>query len=92
MKLKKDLEEVKNESFAAEILRDYKVQNKRLFTINKMLAIIWVVTFLTLVGTCVYLVYLLNDIGTIEETTTVTQDNPGGDNNYIGNNGDIDNG
>lgn len=85
MKIKKDLKEVKNESFAAQILKDYKVQNKRLF-------IIWIVTFVALMGTFVYLVYLLNDIGTIEETTTVTQDNPGGDNNYIGNNGDIDNG
>lgn len=85
MKIKKDLKEVKNESFAAQILKDYKVQNKRLF-------IIWIVTFVALMGTFVYLIYLLNDIGTIEETTTVTQDNPGGDNNYIGNNGDIDNG
>ena len=76
MKIKKDLKEVKNESFAAQILKDYKVQNKRLF-------IIWIVTFVALMGTFVYLVYLLNDIGTIEETTTVTQDNPGGDNNYI---------
>ena len=85
MKIKKDLKEVKNESFAAQILKDYKLQNKRLF-------IIWIVTFVALMGTFVYLVYLLNDIGTIEETTTVTQDNPGGDNNYIGNNGDITNG
>ena len=85
MKIKKDLKEVKNESFAAQILKDYKVQNKRLF-------IIWIVTFVALMGTFVYLVYLLNDIGTIEETTTVTQDNPGGDNNYIGDNGDITNG
>ena len=85
MKIKKDLKEVKNESFAAQILKDYKLQNKRLF-------IIWIVTFVALMGTFVYLVYLLNDIGTIEETTTVTQDNPGGDNNYIGNDGDIANG
>lgn len=85
MKIKKDLKEVKNESFAAQILKDYKVQNKRLF-------IIWIVTFVALMVTFVYLVYLLNDIGTIEETTTVTQDNPGGDNNYIGDNGDITNG
>ena len=84
MKIKKDLKEVKNESFAAQILKDYKVQNKRLF-------IIWIVTFVALMGTFVYLVYLLNDIGVIEETT-VTQDTPGGDNNYIGNDGDITNG
>ena len=38
-----------------------------------------------------YLVYILNDIGTIDETT-ITQDNTNGYNNYIGNDGDIING
>ena len=46
MKIKKDLKEVKNESFAAQILKDYKLQNKRLF-------IIWIVTFVALMGTFV---------------------------------------
>ena len=34
---------------------------------------------------------ILNDTGTIEETE-ITQDNKDGYNNYIGNNGDINNG
>ena len=39
-----------------------------------------------------YLIYVLNDTGTIEETTTISQDNQNGYNNYIGNDGDITNG
>lgn len=82
--VKEELEELKHESFAHEILRDYKKQNKRLF-------VIWLITFIALVGMVGYTVYLLNDIG-VEETTTVTQENESGHNNYIGNNGDITNG
>ena len=83
MAVKKDLEEVKNESFASEILRDYKKTNKRIFAI-------WIITFIAFVGLLCYTIYLLNDIGTIE--TTITQDNDSGYNNYIGNDGDITNG
>ena len=83
MAVRKDLEEVKNESFASEILRDYKKTNKRIFAI-------WIITFIAFVGLLCYTIYLLNDIGTIE--TTITQDNDSGYNNYIGNDGDITNG
>lgn len=62
MAVKKDLEEVKNESFASEILRDYKKTNKRIFAI-------WIITFIAFVGLLCYTIYLLNDIGTIETTT-----------------------
>ena len=34
MAVRKDLEEVKNESFASEILSDYKKDKKRLFIIK----------------------------------------------------------
>lgn len=42
--------------------------------------IIWIITFLTLIGVTCYTIYLLNDIGTIEETTTqqVEQENESG--------------
>jgi hypothetical protein len=83
MELKKEIEELKEESFAMEILADYKRQNKRLF-------VMWIITFLTLVALSCYTLYLVNDIGTIE--TTVTQENSDGYNNYIGNDGDITNG
>lgn len=81
--MKKELQEVKQQSFAMEILQDYKKQNKRLF-------IIWIITFIALIGMVGYTVYLLNDIGTIEET--ITQETADGYNNYIGNDGEINNG
>lgn len=61
--MREELEEMKNEvkhiqeeTFALEILSDYKKQYKRLF-------IIWVITFLALIGVSCYLIYLLTDIG-----------------------------
>lgn len=65
--LKKEIEEIKEESTAMEIVRDYKVQNKRLFIIILVILGMWFTT----IG---YLVYILNDIGTIEETTTYEQE------------------
>lgn len=65
-------------SLASEILQDYKKANKRMFIIIIVILVMWLAT----IG---YLVYLLNDIGTIE----VTQENDEGYNNYIGNDGDI---
>ena len=47
---------------ASEMLHILKVQNKRLF-------IIWLVTFVAFIGLIGYTLWLLNDIGTIEETT-----------------------
>lgn len=64
MAVKKELKEVKEKSFALELLQDQRKANKRLF-------IIWIITFLTLVGVSVYTVYLLNDIGTIETTQEI---------------------
>lgn len=73
-------------SFAMEMLKDYKKSNKRLFIIIIVILAMWFTT----IG---YLVYILNDVGTTEETVTeVTQDNENGYNNYIGNDGDIMNG
>ena len=60
--MKKQVEEVQEHSFAMELLRDQRKQNKRLF-------IIWVITFLALIGVSCYLIYILNDIG-VETTTT----------------------
>lgn len=68
---------------ATEMLHILKVQNKRLF-------IVWLVTFIAFIGLLGYTIWLLNDIGVIEET--VTQDTANGYNNYIGNDGEINNG
>lgn len=83
-KIDDNAEKIQRNSYALDILKDYKNENKRLFIIVVVILIMW---FLT-IG---YLVYILNDIGTIDETT-VTQENENGYNNYIGNDGDIING
>lgn len=80
---KKEVENIKEQSLAMEILRDYKKTNKRQFIVILVILGMWFAT----IG---YLVYTLNDIGTIEETTQeVTQENESGNNNFIGNDGDI---
>lgn len=83
----KSVKELNKQSLAKEMLEDYKKQNKRLFIIILVILTMWF-------ATGCYLVYILNDIGVIEETTTqeVKQDNSNGSNNFIGNNGDINNG
>ncbi len=79
------VKELNKQSIAREMLEDYKKQNKRLFVIIILILIMWF-------ATGCYLVYILNDVGTIETTEEITQDNKDGYNNYIGNNGDINNG
>ena len=87
MAVKKEVNELREKSFSYELLQDMKKQNKRLYTI-------WIITFIAFMMLLGYTIYLLNDIGTIEETTTqeVSQDNENGNNNFIGNDGDIING
>lgn len=84
MAIKKELKEVKEKGFAIELLNDYKKQNKRLFIILIIVLVMWFVT----IG---YLVYILNDVGTTE-TTTEVQQSDADNNNYIGNDGTINNG
>ena len=83
MAVKKEVKNLKEQSLAIELLSDQRKQNKRLF-------IIWIVTFIAFIGLLGYTIWLLNDIGTYEET--ITQENENGYNNYIGNDGDINNG
>jgi hypothetical protein len=51
----------------------------------------WIITFIALITMTYLYIKLNNDIGVIETTTNqeVTQDNTNGDNNFIGNDGDI---
>lgn len=58
--IKKELQEVKKESFAFSILSDYKRQNKRLFIALVIVLVMWFATL------C-YLVYILVDTGVVEE-------------------------
>ena len=65
--MKKEVQAVKEQSFAMELLSDQRKQNKRLFIIILIILSMWFAT----IG---YLVYILNDIGTEEITTTETYD------------------
>lgn len=77
MGMKEDLNEVKEEisemkrenedmSFAMELLKDQRKQNKRLFVIILVILTMWFAT----IG---YLVYVLNDIGYTEETIEIQE-------------------
>lgn len=72
---------MKDSGLALELLADYKKVNKRQFVIIIVILIMW---FLT-IG---YLVYVLNDIGTIETSTQEITDVESFDNTNIAN-GDI---
>ena len=80
MSIKEDVEKldrkVEQTSFAYELLSDMKKQNKRLFIIILVILSMW---FLTIA----YLVYTLNDIGTIEESSIEIQDVETIDNSHI---------
>ena len=78
---------MEEKGLALELLSDYKKANKRQFIIILVLILMWSLT----IG---YLIYTLNDIGTVETTTTqeIQQDSENGNNNFIGNDGDIING
>ena len=64
LQMKKEVQEIRTQSLAMELIRDYKKQNKRQFITIMVILLLWFVT----IG---ILVYVLNDIG-VEETTTET--------------------
>lgn len=76
------------ESYAKELMKNI-LEDKRKDRI--IFLIIWFITFIALITITILYIRLNNDIGVIETTTNqeVTQDNTNGDNNFIGNDGDI---
>ena len=70
MAVRKDLEEVKNESFASELLRDQRKQNKRLFIIILVILSFWFAT----IGA---FVYYINTTGYEEKIECAETDNGG---------------
>lgn len=62
---KEEIQELKGQSLAMELLHQSKKTNKRLF-------IIWIITFIAFIGLLGYTIYLLNDIGTIETTQEIS--------------------
>ncbi len=68
LEMKKEVKEIQEHSFAMELLKDQKKQNKRMFII--ILVILGM--FTCLLG---YTIYLLNDFGVSTETDTIDIDN-----------------
>ena len=64
LEMKKEVQEMQEESLAMSLLKDYKKQNKRQYIIILVILGMWFAT----IG---YLVYILNNIGT--ETTTTEE-------------------
>lgn len=87
--LQKELGDIKQESFAMEMLKYSKKQNKILFVIILILLVFWFAT-----GS--YLIWVLNDIGVEEITTEESyelQQEADGNNNYInGSDNSVNNG
>lgn len=82
-KVQKKVNAIEEQSFAMELLHQSKKTNQRLYIILIVVLCMWFAT----IG---YLVYVLNDAGTIE--TTRVEQSDAGSNNYIGNDGEIING
>lgn len=80
--MKRELQEVKEQSFAMELLKDAQRTNKRQF-------IIILVLIFSLVAETIFMFYTLNDIGTIEETNTQEVEDIETVNGSIINKGDI---
>lgn len=80
LEMKKEVQEIQEQSFAMELLKDQKKQNKRQFITILVILGMWFAT----IG---YLVYVLNDIGT-ETTTQEATDIDSVDGNIV-NKGDI---
>lgn len=81
--VKKSLNEIKQESFALEILKDYKKQNKRLFIVLLVVLCMWFASMGAFI-------YYINTTGYEEITEEATTDNGG--NACVGdncNNGEI---
>ena len=78
--MKSKVAEVKSQSLAMELLSDYKKANKRQFIIILLILTMW---FLTMA----YLVYVLNDIETVETTQQIEGVNTIENSNV--NNGDV---
>lgn len=57
--------------------------------INKRLWILCIAIFITCVATNIGWIYYMSQYETVEKSLEVTQENQEGDNNYIGNDGDI---
>ena len=80
--INKNLEQIRQNSGALDILKAFKTNGDKYF-------VIWIITFIALLGSVGYNIYLLNEYQKVESIQDVEQSNDSGDNNYIGRDGDI---
>ena len=77
---------MEDKTLAMELLTDLKAVNKRQFIVNITIAILWFSSIVCIVG---IFVWYINQFDYYTEKTTLDGN---GVNNYIGNDGDINNG
>ena len=80
-----------NDMAVMPIAQHEKDQNRLMSIIKRLIAVI-VILIVLLVGSNVGWLIYNSQFEVVEESTTITQDNESGYNNYIGNDGDIVNG
>ena len=78
MEIKKEIEEVKEKSFAMELISDYKKQNKRQFIVILVILTMWFAS----IG---LFIYYINTTG-YEETITETAETDDSGNACVGDN------
>lgn len=77
---------MEDKTLAMELLTDLKAVNKRQFIVNITMAVLWFSSIVCIVG---IFVWYINQFDYYTEKTTLDGN---GINNYIGNDGDINNG
>ena len=81
-----------NEEMAVMPIAQHEKDQNRLMSIIKSLVVVIIVLIVLLVGSNIAWIAYESQFEVVEETTTIEQENDSGDNNYIGNDGDINNG
>ena len=85
---KNELQVLKSNTVAMEILHEYKVSSSIAEKSSKRMFIIAMTIIVMFIGLLGYTIYILNDISQVT-STEVQQENESGNNNYIGRDGDI---
>ena len=87
MSLREDVEKVQDKiektSVAMELLEYSKQQNKQLKGANIRMFVVWIITFVGLIISLGYIVYLLNEITEIEDSSIDIEDVETIDNSHI---------
>ena len=76
LEMKKEVKDVREKSVALEFVSDYKKDKNRYF-------VMWLITFIAFICLLGYTIWLLNDIGTVDESTIDIQDVESIDNSHI---------